>query len=80
MGQAKQRGSFEQRKSEAVEIRKILDAELAEKRAKLQIEIREREAKMSEEERTRRRKAQRLLASVVGISCGIGLAKPWEFK
>lgn len=39
MGQAKQRGTFEQRKEEAIELRKILDAEREKQRAKVQINV-----------------------------------------
>jgi anti-sigma factor RsiW len=39
MGQAKQRGSFEQRKAEAIEQQKILEAERAARRAKTPINL-----------------------------------------
>lgn len=64
MGQAKNRGSFEERKAEAV---------VANEKRLVAIEQRkaEREARMTPEERSARRKAQMFMAMGMGLSAGV---------
>ena len=70
MGQAKLRGSFEQRKAEALKLQRVQYEEAARKRAQRQIELREREAKMPPDEREKRQKRERLLTAALGIAEG----------
>lgn len=75
MGQAKQRGTFEQRRAEAIELRRILDAELEQKRAKLRIERMEREARKTPGERNRSRRVNTLLTAALGVIASAAITR-----
>jgi hypothetical protein len=75
MGQAKRRGTFEQRQAEAIELRKLLDAELEQKRARLRIEWLERDARRTPEERSRSRRANTLLTAALGVIASTAIAR-----
>lgn len=65
MGEARQRGSYEQRKAEAV----ILQREQKEVRQKRALE---RELSKTPIQRSKERRAQMLIATVLGMGMGVG--------
>lgn len=78
MGQAKQRGTFEQRQAEGVAKRQEQERKRAEALAALRAEQAEREARKTPEERDRSRRASLLLTSVLGMVVASSTAKGLE--
>jgi len=78
MGQAKQRGTFEQRKAEGIAKRQEEERKVAEALAARRAEQIEREARKTPEERDRDRRAAALLASVLGTVVTSSSAKGLE--
>lgn len=79
MGQAKQRGTFEQRQAEGIAKRQEQERKRAEELAAQRAEQAEREARKTPEERARSRRASLLMASVLGTVVASSSAKGLEF-
>lgn len=78
MGQAKQRGTFEQRQAEGIAKRQEQERKRAEALAARRAEQAEREARKTPEERDRSRRAAMLLTSVLGMVVASSTAKGAE--
>ncbi len=78
MGQAKQRGTFEQRQAEGVAKRQEQERKWADALAARRAEQAEREARKTPEERDRSRRAGLLLASVLSTVVASSTAKGLE--
>ena len=78
MGQAKQRGNFEQRQAEGISKRQEQERKRAEVLAARRAEQAEREARKTPEERDRSRRASLLLTSVLGMAVSSSMAKGAE--
>lgn len=78
MGQAKQRGTFEQRQAEGIAKRQEQERKRAEVLAARRAEQAEREARKTPEERDRSRRAGLLLISVLGMVVASSTAKGLE--
>ncbi len=78
MGQAKQRGTFEQRQAEGIAKRQEKERKRAEALAARTAEQAEREARKTPEERDRSRRAAMLLTSVLGMAVSSSMAKGVE--
>ncbi len=79
MGQAKQRGTFEQRQAEGIAKRQEQERKRAERLAAIEAERAAYEASRTPEERDRSRRASLLLASVLGTVVASSMAKGLEF-
>ena len=78
MGQAKQRGTFEQRQAEGVAKRREQERKRADAMAARRAEQDEREARKTPEERDRSIRAAMLLTSVLGLAVSSSMAKGAE--
>ena len=78
MGQAKQRGTFEQRQAEGIAKRQEQERKRDEALAAIRAERAEREARKTPEERDRSRRAGLLLTSVLGMVVASSTAKGVE--
>lgn len=79
MGQAKLRGTFEQRQAEGIAKRQEQERQWAEERAARRAEQAARDARRTPDERDRSRRASLLLASVIGVVASAS-AKAEELK
>lgn len=75
MGQAKQRGTFEQRQAEGMAKRKAEERRRLEAQTKRDAELAEREAIKTPEDRDRSRRAGLLLTSILGAVVASSTAK-----
>jgi len=78
MGQAKQRGTFEQRQAEGIAKRQEQERKRADALAARRVEQAEREARKTPEERDRSQRAAMLLTSVLGLVVSSSMAKGVE--
>ena len=78
MGQAKQRGTFEQRQAEGVAKREEQERKRREALAAQEAEHAAREARKTPEERDRSRRARLLLTSILGTVVASSTAKGVE--
>lgn len=78
MGQAKQRGTFEQRQAEGIAKRQEQERKRADALAALKAERAEREARKTPEERDRSRRAGLLLTSILGTMVASSAARGLE--
>lgn len=78
MGQAKQRGTFEQRQAEGIAKRQEQERKRADRLAAIEAERAEYEASRTPEERDRSRRAGLLLTSVLGMVVASSTAKGAE--